>query len=73
VGARRRTGWRACARPGLARAQNPMRRQSKKHKEGSKQNPLTVAQTSSRSEASHKQRAFPWYGFSHVSGHAPHA
>lgn len=43
------------------------------HGGGSKQKSLTVCQTSFHTAASHRQRAFPWYGFSHVSGHAPHA
>jgi hypothetical protein len=34
---------------------------------------LTVFQMFSHIEPNRKKRAFPWYGSSHVSEHAPHA
>jgi hypothetical protein len=34
---------------------------------------LTVVQTSSHIEASHRRKAFPWYAFSRAFVRAPHA
>jgi hypothetical protein len=52
-----------------------MRRQKGQSTRGTanKQKSLTVGRRSSHNEASHRRRAFPWYGFSHASEHAPHA